>query len=157
MELDGRLKALAKGDTSQINKIANLLGQNSDPSLLSKTGFYLEGIKQQRPDIYNEAVNKIVAGQDWTKSNGGAEQVLNGLKGVTVEGSLGAGAKIPGAKADAGVGITLKPDALIDTKLNETASTNRGFTALKNMTQPPAGVATELPDDGLDRGTWRFV
>lgn len=126
------LKRLTDGDVSALKPLARAVG--NDPSLANKVNKTIEALKLQKPELHSRIQEEIGKGEAWTAPRGGAETLLKGLKGVSVD----AGVKIPAR------------DSLINRQLEKTASDHDGWSSMQKS-QPPGGVIVSAQ---VDLGDW---
>lgn len=84
--LEAKLSAVERGDVGALNGVARILGDR--PDLAPQVRDRLDRAAAANPDLGRRIHDKIDAGRDWTSRSGGANSVLNLLKGFS--GSLGA-------------------------------------------------------------------
>lgn len=152
-QLDRHLRNFVNGDVGALKPIARIVGSN--PELVPKATATLQATRQQNPALYNEAIQRISSGREWTKPAGGAETLLSGLKDIRV----GGGATVGKAPLTVNGNVSVGASGAVENQINKTRIDYQGWTRLERAVGAPSaagGVTTSLASAYIDRGDWPF-
>jgi tetratricopeptide (TPR) repeat protein len=150
-QMDRHLQDLTAGNLGALSAIARSLPEH--PELTGKVRSTLDSLSQQNPGLSRLINSRTASGLDWTKPNGRAETLLNGLKSIS--GRIG----VQDPRSGVGAHVDINPGSLLNEQLGKTRNDHLGWQVLQNLNgqRPIGGVTTSLVAAHVDQGDWPLL